>query len=139
MTTANTITILACILFAMMGYLVGYLCGFCDGMKRYVNEYLTGRRKPMTFIKVVGENLQMKRSVPELMNDLVDMYKYHYEEACNEDLRNSEDANDIYEVGKHDGAVEAIGSLIKSVFGSKGQELLDKKVTNKHKENDDVL
>ena len=93
----------------------------------------------MTFIKVVGENLQMKRSVPELMNDLVDMYKYHFEEACNEDLRNSEDVNDIYEVGKHDGAVEAIGSLIKSVFGSKGQELLDKKVTNKHKESDDVL
>lgn len=63
--------------------------------------------------------MKMKCTEEKLMNDLVEVYTYHYKRAVEMDRGDSQNANHAYELGKEDGAVEALSAIMLQVFGGK--------------------
>lgn len=68
---------------------------------------------------MLGDDFKMKCTPELLMQSLIEIYTYHYKKACDKEMRNATDAETCYQVGKHDGAVEAIGAVMLAVFGGK--------------------
>lgn len=62
----------------------------------------------------------MKITEEKLKDDLIQIYTYHFKQAVDKDeLRDSKNPEEAYEIGKHDGAVEAIEAVMLQVFGGK--------------------
>ena len=61
----------------------------------------------------------MKCTEEKLMNDLVETYSYHFKRAVELGRGDSKNAQHAYELGKEDGAVEALGTIMLQVFGGK--------------------
>lgn len=62
----------------------------------------------------------MKIKEDELKNTLIEVYSYHFKQAVDNDgLRDSKNPEDAYQIGKHDGAVEAMEAIMLQVFGGK--------------------
>ena len=60
----------------------------------------------------------MKITEEKLKNALIEVYSYHFKKAVdNDDLRDSKNPEDAYQIGKHDGAVEAIEVIMLQIFG----------------------
>lgn len=55
----------------------------------------------------------------KLKNDLVELYTYYFKRSAQMSRGDSQNANHAYEVGKNDGAVEALGAIMLQVFGGK--------------------
>lgn len=66
----------------------------------------------------------MKIKENELKNVLIEVYSYHFRQAIVKDrLRDSDNPDDAYEIGKHDGAVQAMEAIMLQVFG--GEQLFE--------------
>lgn len=72
-------------------------------------------------------NLKMKCTEEKMMNDLIELYTYYFKRAAEEDRKAARNENQIYEIGKNDGAVEALGAIMLQVFGGKAMYEIWKK------------
>lgn len=65
------------------------------------------------------ENPKMKCSEEKLMNDLVELYSYYFKRSVENNRKDLRSDSQFYELGKDDGAVEALGAVMLQVFGGK--------------------
>ena len=68
----------------------------------------------MQTYKQASEGYEPKCSVEEVLNNLIEMYTYHFKLAAEADR---DDPKKDYEVGRADGAMEAIQAILLAVVG----------------------
>lgn len=66
---------------------------------------------------MLADDFEMQCTPEYLMQSLIEVYTYHFKQASDKEKRNAKDPETCYQVGKHDGAVEAIGAIMLPVFG----------------------
>ena len=68
-----------------------------------------------------GEGYEMKCTEQELINNLIEMYTYHFKQAREiQDKMVDEEfisEDDLYNLGKENGAIDAVSAIMLSVIG----------------------